>query len=112
MEKRFQRRIENFECLHCGQAVTGNGFTNHCPNCLWSRHVDDNPGDRAATCGGAMRPVAYETVRGRAMVLHRCETCGFERRNHVRPEDNMDALIRIAADAARSTARGTPGPGR
>ena len=106
MEKRFQRRIEDFECLHCGKAVTGNGFTNHCPACLWSRHVDVNPGDRAAECGGAMRPIGHESVRGRVMILQRCETCGFERRNQMGKDDDMAALIRLAGANAGRSVRG------
>ena len=58
--KRFNRRIEDFTCEHCGTEVHGNGYTNHCPNCLWSKHVDINPGDRAADCGGLMEPIAVE----------------------------------------------------
>ncbi|MBR6751902.1 MAG: RNHCP domain-containing protein, partial [Alphaproteobacteria bacterium] len=44
--KQFVKRVENFTCAHCGAEVFGNGYTNHCPKCLWSRHVDNNPGDR------------------------------------------------------------------
>ncbi|MFN2146641.1 MAG: RNHCP domain-containing protein, partial [Anaerolineales bacterium] len=36
---KFQRRIEYFICEHCGAEVSGVGFTNHCPVCLWSKHV-------------------------------------------------------------------------
>ena len=106
MEKRFQRRIEDFQCLHCGTLVSGNGFTNHCPACLWSRHVDVNPGDRAAECGGAMRPIGHETVRGRIMILQRCEVCGFERRNQMGKDDDMGALIRLAGENAGRSVRG------
>ena len=56
----FQRRIENFVCEHCGEKVIGDGYTNHCPKCLWSKHVDVNPGDRMAHCGGMMKPEALE----------------------------------------------------
>jgi hypothetical protein len=46
--RRFQRTIEDFECERCRMLVTGSGFTNHCPACLWSKHVDVHPGDRQA----------------------------------------------------------------
>jgi len=45
-EKKFQKRIENFTCEKCGLFVKGTGYTDHCPNCLWSKHMDINPGDR------------------------------------------------------------------
>jgi hypothetical protein len=53
----FKKTKEDFVCEHCGKPVVGNGYTNHCPECLWSKHVDVNPGDRAATCLGLMEPV-------------------------------------------------------
>ena len=39
-----------------GKKVEPLGYTsrNHCPFCLWSLHVDENPGDRACECGGEM----------------------------------------------------------
>jgi len=106
VERRFQRRIEDFTCLNCGAEITGDGFTNHCPHCLWSRHVDVNPGDRAAACGGAMPPVAQEVKNGRTMIRHRCKTCGFERLNKLAPQDSVDALIRLARDNAARLSRG------
>ena len=56
----FNRKKENFVCENCGEKVEGNGYTNHCPNCLWSKHVDINPGDRAETCHGLLKPIAVE----------------------------------------------------
>lgn len=44
--KHFTKTVEDFICAHCGTHVRGNGYTNHCPECLWSKHVDNNPGDR------------------------------------------------------------------
>jgi len=58
--KKFQRQKEDFVCGECGTTVSGTGYTNHCPQCLWSMHVDVNPGDRAAACGGMMEPKKVE----------------------------------------------------
>ena len=55
--KQFVRRREDFVCEHCGTKVVGDGYTNHCPKCLWSKHVDIMPGDRAEDCQGLMRPI-------------------------------------------------------
>jgi hypothetical protein len=82
--------------MHCGHAVVGNGYTNHCPECLWSRHVDINPGDRGALCKGGMPPIAAEFKGGEWIITHRCERCGFERRQRSIPEDSMESLIEIA----------------
>jgi len=96
--KKFTRHIEDFTCLHCGQVVHGNGYTNHCPKCLWSQDIDINPGDRASACGGAMRPVGIEQKDGEYMLIHKCEKCGKVARVHASPEDNFDAIIKLSAD--------------
>lgn len=95
--KLFQRHKEDFTCEVCGTWVKGTGYTNHCPKCLCSKHVDVNPGDRAATCGGIMRPVGLEIKAGRRVLLHRCEKCGFERKNEVAKEDDEGMVIRVSA---------------
>ncbi len=95
-EKKFQKRVEDFACGHCGFFVSGNGFTNHCPKCLWSKHLDENPGDRAAKCGGMMEPIAIEEEAGERYVLARCVKCGHTRRNKISAEDDFDAVLAIA----------------
>ena len=94
--KNFQRRIENFECIHCGQQVIGDGYTNHCPDCLWSRHVDINPGDRLAECMGMMKAVGIDKKGDRYRILHRCENCGHEAWNQSALGDNFDRLLELA----------------
>ena len=53
---------DTFTCKVCGRVCTpqnaGSDHRNHCPNCLSSLHVDEEPGDRASDCGGIMEPVA------------------------------------------------------
>lgn len=94
--RKFQRTKEDFICEHCGQEVKGNGYTNHCPNCLWSRHVDVNPGDRQAACRGMMEPIKIDSKNGEYVIVHRCVKCGFERRNKVVQGDNFQLIIKIA----------------
>ena len=97
---KFQRRIEDFECEHCGAQVTGDGFTNHCPVCLWSKHVDINPGDRAESCKGLMAPIAVESRREGYRIQFRCQQCGVERLNKAAPEDDFEVLLQIAREQA------------
>jgi rubrerythrin len=92
----FKRTIENFTCEHCGVSVVGNGYTNHCPKCLWSKHVDKEPGDRAETCGGMMEPIGIEGSSPSYRVIHSCEKCGLIRRVNAAPEDDPEALARLA----------------
>jgi RNHCP domain len=77
----------------CGEAVTGNGYTNHCPACLWSLHVDVHPGDRAAICRAPMRPVQLLYERGAFVVVHECTGCGVRRRNKASPDDDVSQLL-------------------
>ena len=96
--KRFTKRIEDFTCAHCGAHVSGNGYTNHCPNCLYSRHVDNLPGDRASDCGGMMAPISVEKDGEKFIIVHKCEKCGKTIRQHATDDDNIDAIIEISAD--------------
>ena len=97
MTKQFQRTVEDFTCEHCGHIVMGTGYTNHCLVCLWSKHVDINPGDRQSECLGMMEPVSIEQKRGEFVIIHRCQKCGHEKRNKTAPDDNMDKIIHISS---------------
>ena len=60
-----------------GGKPAGTQHRNHCPNCLASVHLDDEPGDRAADCGGQMEPVAVWVRKGGEWaIIHRCRLCG------------------------------------
>lgn len=102
--KKFQKKVEDFKCEKCGKEVKGNGFTNHCPECLWGKHVDINPGDRLSTCQGLMEPVRIERQGDVYRVIHRCVKCGFERANEVSQGDNFDVVLKIAENFAKKAA--------
>lgn len=103
-QKSFKRVKEDFTCEKCGALIIGNGYTNHCHTCLWSKHVDINPGDRANTCLGLMEPVRIEGPTGKYRVLHRCTVCGFEKFNMIRDEDSIDAVLSIIQKHAKAYA--------
>ena len=94
--RQFQRKKEDFVCEHCGTKVTGNGYTNHCPNCLYSKHVDVCPGGRAESCGGLREPIDLELKDGKYILVHRCQKCGFIRRNKVCDGDNFEAVLALS----------------
>ena len=96
--KRFTKRVENFTCAHCGADVLGNGYTNHCPKCLWSRHVDNTPGDRQSTCGGMMRPIYVAPDKNGYTITHKCEKCGKVIKQHASPDDDIDTIIAISSN--------------
>jgi len=91
----FTRTKEDFICEHCGTEVKGNGYTNHCTECLWAKHVDVSPGDRAETCGGLMEPIGAEMVKDELILTHECLQCGFLRRNKTSEHDNQDMVFNI-----------------
>lgn len=96
MAKHFSRQIEDFVCGHCGRDVKGNGYTNHCPDCLWSKHVDINPGDRAATCGGLMAPISVEQKGGDYIITHKCEVCAHTKPNKTTIDDDFSMIVELA----------------
>ena len=93
----FIKKVENFVCENCGTEVEGNGFTNHCPDCLFSKHVDEKvPGDRLSSCLGLMKPVALESKAGNFVILHRCLKCGKTIKNKTNPQDNFEELCKLS----------------
>ena len=95
MSLKFKKNVEEFICEHCGNSVKGNGFTNHCPKCLWSKHVDVFPGDRLEACGGMMEPINVEKKGNDYMLIQQCVACAKEFRIKVSQEDDFDEVIKI-----------------
>ena len=92
----FKRLREDFTCAHCGLSVTGNGYTDHCPACLWGRHVDTSPGDRSADCGEMMRPVDIVERKGGTRIAYVCEKCRHTFQVRRAKEDSDDAILALA----------------
>ena len=76
---------ESFKCGHCKQFIgalpSGGHHRNHCPLCLFSRHVDaERTGDRQSRCRALMEPIgAFQRPNGEHVLVHHCLGCGFER---------------------------------
>ena len=99
--RKFTRKKEDFTCENCGFFTKGDGYTNHCPNCLYSKHVDIFPGDRLEDCGGLMEPVSVtQKSIDKIQIKHRCIKCNEESVSPVRPNDNREELFKIAKSAA------------
>lgn len=95
----LQSRKQTFRCVHCKFDVpslaAGTIHRNHCPLCLWSRHVDDSIGDRRSDCGGAMKPIGL-TIKSdgvELMGIHQCLSCGKISKNRLAGDDN-DIFVR------------------
>ena len=89
---KFTRTIENFICDNCKEEILGNGYTNHCPNCLWSKHVDRNPGDRLSNCLGMMQPIGLRKKAGQLAIIHKCLSCNMLKPNKVSLNDERSRL--------------------
>ncbi len=92
---------ETFTCKVCGRLVVpegaGSNHRNHCPNCLCSLHLDIEPGDRAADCGGHMEPIAvWVRKNGEWAIINRCKICGALSSNRIAADDNPMKLMSIA----------------
>ena len=101
----------DFRCAHCGHIVSsahrlsGVNNRNHCPYCLWSRHLDLYAvGDRLSACKAPMQPVAltskrsrnkYSYERGELMLVHLCTDCGDVSINRIAADDDASTLLEV-----------------
>jgi len=99
MTIKFQKKKEDFVCENCGNQIKGTGYTNHCPKCLWSKHVDINPGDRENVCEGLMKPIRVEMKGRRHIIVLKCVKCGLEKRNKTAEEDDVAMVMKISRDS-------------
>lgn len=101
----MSQKTENigFVCENCGVEVlpvTNGSYRNHCPFCLYSKHVDVNPGDRQSKCKGLMKPVdvRYHTKKG-YQITHQCERCGTKQVNkaamNTLQADDLEKIIKL-----------------
>ena len=92
---------EEFDCENCGKHVTKLGYScrDHCPYCLYSKHVDILPGDRSENCHGKLVPTSIETSSKKGYVIvYKCEKCGSIRKNVMAEDDNMDLIIELSVN--------------
>ncbi len=90
-----------FVCQACGAVIAqegaGSRHRNHCPKCLASLHLDEQPGDRASLCKGVMDAIGVWVRKdGEWAVLHRCRKCGAIHSNRIAADDNPIKLVSIA----------------
>lgn len=96
--KNFTMRDEEFICEQCGKNVSKLNYTarDHCPYCLYSKHVDIMPGDRQNNCKGLLVPIAIEKFKNSYKIVYRCSKCKKIHKNIVATDDNMDLIIEIS----------------
>ena len=100
-DKNHENSFDGFICKVCGRFVeplnNGGKQRNHCPYCLTSIHIDNEKGDRQATCKGIMDAISVWVKRnGEWAIIHRCRICGKLSSNRIAFDDNSIKLISLA----------------
>ena len=112
--RRKEHEHGGFDCSHCKEWITihdqiGTHNRNHCPHCLWSRHLDlEKLGDRKSTCKNGMEPIAlafkeegvdrYSSQNrkvGELMLVHECVADGQLRINRIAADDNQHKVLEV-----------------
>ena len=96
--KKFNMIDESFICENCGSNVDVLKYSarDHCPNCLYSKHVDIMPGDRANTCLGLMKPIGIEKYKNTYKIIYKCSKCNQIPKNVMANDDNYDLIIKLS----------------
>ena len=98
MAGNFTKIDEEFICEHCGRKVEKLGYScrNHCPYCLYSKHLDINPGDREESCHGLLEPIDVQIDSKKGyVIIFRCIKCGAIRKNKVAADDDKNLMFEI-----------------
>lgn len=113
---------KGFNCAKCGFSVTtsreqsGVNNRNHCPRCLWSKHVDEvKAGDRKAECKSRMQPLGLtlkqspkrynRETAGELMLIHRCTGCGKLSINRIAADDEAAVIYQVFNRSVSLTAK-------
>ena len=96
--KNFTMKDEEFICKQCNKLVSKLNYTarDHCPYCLYSIHVDINPGDRQNTCLGLLKPIGIEKFKNTYKIIYKCTKCNKLHKNIMANDDNMDLIIKLS----------------
>jgi DNA-directed RNA polymerase subunit RPC12/RpoP len=110
---------QDFKCAHCGHLIlthpllAGVNNRNHCPHCLWSRHMDLwEAGDRLSACKAPMQPIGLTLKRrhkkypgaggGELMLVHLCTACKRVSINRIAADDDAESLLAVYQGAIDS----------
>jgi len=96
--KKFNMIDETFICEHCGMNVERLNYTarDHCPHCLYSKHVDIMPGDRSNGCLGLMKPIGIEKYKNTYKIIYKCSKCNQLHKNVMANDDNYDLIVKLS----------------
>jgi hypothetical protein len=109
----------DFQCGNCGALVSSMSMLsgvqnrNHCPYCLWSRHLDlYSAGDRLSACKAGMKPIGltmkksrnkYQlSPRGELMLVHACTECTTISINRIAADDDPQTVLAVFRSSLES----------
>ena len=100
MERKFTEIDEGFTCENCGKEVMPLNYScrNHCPQCLYSKHVDILPGDRLNTCKGLLEPINIEKFKNTYKIIYKCTKCGKFHKNIIATDDDFNKIITLSSN--------------
>lgn len=118
MKTRCYPKQADFVCKQCGYLVSvdaeysGVINRNHCPYCLYSRHVDWRAaGDRLSACKAVMQPIGLtikqqrkrygQPLQGELMLVHQCRECRTLSINRLAADDDVGAVLRVFEHSMR-----------
>lgn len=118
-EKGLKREAKagGLRCSHCHEWIStnesiGTVHRNHCPYCLWSKHVDqETPGDRSSKCQAGMEPIGLTfkhegwdkkgtLKQGEIMLIHQCAQCERVSINRVAGDDSPSEILTVLERSA------------
>ena len=98
--KKFNMVDEEFICENCNKEISKLNYTarDHCNYCLYSKHVDINPGDRKNDCHGLLVPIGIEKFKDTYKIIYRCNKCGQLHKNVMASDDDMNEIIKLSVN--------------
>ena len=89
---------ESFICENCNRQVEKLDYSarDHCPYCLYSKHVDINPGDRANECKGLLQPIEIEKFKNTYKIIYKCNKCNKTHKNIMAIDDDFNLIIKLS----------------
>lgn len=118
MKLKTEQKKDEFICNNCEEQIFFSEFIgtlnrNHCPYCLWSKHLDlEKAGDRKSNCKMGMKPIGltfkqkrvdkYGKIRqGELMLIHKCVKCGKISINRLAGDDNSEIIMKIFEESQK-----------
>lgn len=91
---------EAFSCENCWEDISPHptwSARNHCPNCLYSKHLDKGfPWDRASECYGLMKPTWKDHRKNKGwMIVHECLKCWKIIPNRLAEDDDQEIFWKL-----------------